>query len=151
MKAHKALNEMTKSPDIYNFKYESRDSPQNDTFARSKGRSSSLTDLNSWKNTEFDHDEDSLDSSRSGFTSSRGIRDAVYAEWLQKKHGKLKEAVKKKVEEKKREEEKIKEKQEKEILVKLQPNDFLNNPYQYSKTGSLASNLYFWSTIVEIR
>jgi hypothetical protein len=116
MKAHKSLNEMTK-PDVYNFKYESRDSPQNDTFSRSKGRSSSLTDLNSWKNSQFDHDEESLDSSRSGFTSSRGIRDAVYAEWLQKKRGKLKEAVRKKVEEQKKEEEKIKEKREQEVLV----------------------------------
>ena len=117
MKAHRALDEMTKSPDMYNFKYESRDSPQYNTFA--KGKSSSLTDLSNWKNTEFDHDEESLDSSRSGFTSSRGIRDAVYAEWLQKKQGKLKEAARKKVEEKKKEEEKIKEKQEKEILVKF--------------------------------
>ena len=120
MKAHRALNEMTKSPDMYNFKYESRDSPQTDTFARSKGRSSSLTDLSSWKNSEFEHDEESVDSS--GFTSSRSIRDAVYADWLQKKKGKLKETVKKKVEEKRKEEEKIKEKQEKEILVKFEPS-----------------------------
>ena len=117
MKAHKALNEMAKSPDMYNYKYESRDSPQNDTFSTSKGRSSSLTDLSGWKSTRSDEDEGSLGSS--GFPSSRGIRDAVYAEWLQKKQGKLKEAARKKVEEKKKEEEKIKEKQEKEILVKL--------------------------------
>ena len=111
---------MTKSPDMYNYKYESRDSPQNDFFSSSKGRSSSLTDLSGWENTRSDHDEDSLDSS--GFTSSRGIRDAVYAEWLQKKQGKLKEAARKKVEEKKKEEEKIREKQEKEILVKFERN-----------------------------
>ena len=110
---------MVKSPDMYNFKYESRDSPLNDTFARSKGRSSSMTDLNGWKNNEFEgyREEESLDSSRSGFNSSRGIRDAVYAEWLERKREKLKEAVRKKVEEKKKEEEKLKEKQEKEIMV----------------------------------
>lgn len=120
MKAHKGLHEMTKSADTYNhdFKYESRDSPQQDAFLRSKGKSLSLTDFSKWENAQFYHDdEDNLDNSRSGFTSSRCIRDAVYREWLQKKQGILKETVRKKVEEKKREKEKIKEKQEKEMLV----------------------------------
>lgn len=131
MKAHRGLNEMTKSPDMYHFKYESRDSPQIDTFSRrnmgtlSSQRSSSLTNLDSWKHTQFDdyHDEEGLQSSRSGFSSSQGIRDAVYAEWLEKKQKKLKEAVRKKVEEKKKEAEKIKEKEEKEFLVKFERNN----------------------------
>lgn len=128
MKAHRGLNEMTKSPDMYHFKYESRDSPQINTFSRrnmgtlSSQRSSSLTNLDSWKNTQFDdyHDEESLQSSRSGFSSSQGIRDAVYAEWLEKKQEKLKETVRKKVEEKKKEAEKMKQKEEKEVLVKFE-------------------------------
>ena len=129
MKAHRGLDEMTKSPDLYSFKYESRDSPQTDTFFKGKGnltgqRSASLTDLSSWKNTQFEKSHEDLESSSSGFASSRGIRDAVYAEWLEKKRGKLKDAVRKKVEEKQKEEEKIKEKQEKEILVK--PNESLS-------------------------
>lgn len=125
MKAEKRLEEMTKSPELYDFHYDSRDTPQNLRYTSGNGglsakRSSSLTNLDDWRNTGSDEDKDDIDgleSWRSGFTSSSSIRQAVYNEWLGRKQQGLKDKSRKKVEEKKKEEEKLKEKEERQLSV----------------------------------
>ncbi|XP_046850216.1 microtubule-associated protein 9-like isoform X2 [Xenia sp. Carnegie-2017] len=112
MKAHKAVEEMTKSPHRYEFLYESRDSPQTDPFFNYKERVATITNLQSAV------DEDDVVGGRSNFTSSRVIRDAVYSQWLQEKEKKKKEVHRKKVEEKRKEAEKIKAKLEKEVMAR---------------------------------
>ena len=120
MKAHKAVEEMTKSPHRYEFLHESRDSPQTDPFFNYKERLATTTNLQSAV------DEDDVVGGRSNFTSSRVIRDAVYSQWLQEKEKKKKEVHRKKVEEKRKEDEKIKAKLEKEVMVRTRFVDMLH-------------------------